>query len=146
MGHEPGETIGDSIADDAQAAPERALQERSLALDMDRVLATLAPREAQILRARYGLDDNKLKTLEEVGALFKVGATPACLADETHRENACPGDTQGPRVLGSMILHPHITAKSAGLRVALAICSLSPGAQGPAAACCWCTAALAQAG
>ena len=45
---------------------------------MDRVLSTLAPREADILRARYGLDDNKLKTLEEVGALFNVGPSSPC--------------------------------------------------------------------
>ena len=75
---EPGETIGDSIADDSAAAPERAAQERALAADMDRVLSTLAPREADILRARYGLDDNKLKTLEEVGALFNVGPSSPC--------------------------------------------------------------------
>ena len=76
--HEPGETIGESIADDSQSAPELAAQERALAMDMDRVLATLTPREAKILRARYGLDDNKLKTLEEVGALFNVGPSSPC--------------------------------------------------------------------
>ena len=49
------------------------LQARSLAMDIDKVLSTLTGREAQILRARYGLDDGKLKTLEEVGLLFEVG-------------------------------------------------------------------------
>ena len=49
------------------------LQARSLAMDIDKVLGTLTGREAQILRARYGLDDGKLKTLEEVGLLFEVG-------------------------------------------------------------------------
>ena len=42
-------------------------------MDIDKVLDTLTGREAQILRARYGLDDGKLKTLEEVGLLFQVG-------------------------------------------------------------------------
>ena len=88
--HEPGETIGDSIADDSQAAPERAL-----AMDMDRVLATLTPREAQILRARYGLDDNKLKTLEEVGALFNVRMTTStCPSDESLRRLVSFGHTE----------------------------------------------------
>jgi hypothetical protein len=36
------------------------------------VLGTLQPREAEILRARYGLQDGKLKTLEEVGEIFDV--------------------------------------------------------------------------
>ena len=46
------------------------------------MLATLAPREADILRARYGLDDNKLKTLEEVGALFNVSPPSPCPSEE----------------------------------------------------------------
>ena len=48
------------------------LQARSLEMDIDKVLGTLSGREAEILRARYGLDDGKLKTLEEVGVLFQV--------------------------------------------------------------------------
>ena len=36
------------------------------------MLGTLQPREAEILRARYGLQDGKLKTLEEVGEIFDV--------------------------------------------------------------------------
>lgn len=51
------------------------VQAHSLALDIDRVLSTLSPREALILRARYGLDDGKLKTLEEVGQLFEVSCS-----------------------------------------------------------------------
>lgn len=45
-------------------------------MDIDKVLSTLTGREAQILRARYGLDDGKLKTLEEVGVLFEVRSQP----------------------------------------------------------------------
>ena len=55
-------------------------------MDMDRVLATLAPREAEILRARYGLDDNKLKTLEEVGTLFNVRTTSAYPSENAEKQ------------------------------------------------------------
>ena len=44
-------------------------------MDVDKVLSTLGTREGDILRARYGLDDGKLKTLEEVGLLFSVRNT-----------------------------------------------------------------------
>ncbi|CAL5222992.1 g5436 [Coccomyxa viridis] len=72
LGYDQAETIGDVIADEGQAAPEEVAQARSLQMDIDKVLSTLTEREADILRARYGLDDGKLKTLEEVGVLFEV--------------------------------------------------------------------------
>jgi len=51
-------------------------------MDVDKVLSTLATREGDILRARYGLDDGKLKTLEEVGLLFSVrNNVSLCLSD-----------------------------------------------------------------
>ena len=37
-----------------------------------RVLATLSPRERDVLRLRYGLDDGRMKTLEEIGQIFDV--------------------------------------------------------------------------
>jgi Sigma-70, region 4 len=45
---------------------------RLLHMDIDNVLHTLSPRECGVLRMRYGLDDGQEKTLEEVGARFKV--------------------------------------------------------------------------
>lgn len=54
------------------------MQARSLQMDIDKVLSTLTEREADILRARYGLDDGKLKTLEEVGVLFEVRSQLQC--------------------------------------------------------------------
>ena len=39
---------------------------------LDEVLATLTPREAKVLRLRFGLEDGKSRTLEEVGSEFKV--------------------------------------------------------------------------
>jgi len=40
--------------------------------DLEGVLATLSPRERDVLRLRYGLDDGRMKTLEEIGQIFDV--------------------------------------------------------------------------
>ena len=39
---------------------------------MENVLDTLSPRERDVLRLRYGLDDGRMKTLEEIGQIFNV--------------------------------------------------------------------------
>ena len=39
---------------------------------LDEVMSTLTPREAKVLRLRFGLDDGKARTLEEVGKEFQV--------------------------------------------------------------------------
>ena len=44
--------------------------------DMDNVLHTLSARECGILRCRYGLDDDRPRTLEEVGHIFNVSRAP----------------------------------------------------------------------
>ncbi|CAL8468031.1 g7570 [Coccomyxa elongata] len=70
---DPGaDTVGESIADDTEASPEEVAVRLNLHADMDNVLATLTTREAGILRSRYGLDDGRQRTLEEVGQIFKV--------------------------------------------------------------------------
>ncbi len=72
---DPGaDTVGESIADDTEASPEEVAVRLNLHADMDNVLATLTTREAGILRSRYGLDDGRQRTLEEVGQIFKVRA------------------------------------------------------------------------
>ena len=74
---DPGaDTVGESIADDQEATPEEVAVRLNLHADMDNVLATLTTREAGILRSRYGLDDGRQRTLEEVGQIFKVRAPP----------------------------------------------------------------------
>ena len=40
--------------------------------DLEGVLATLSPRERDVLRLRYGIDDGRMKTLEEIGQIFDV--------------------------------------------------------------------------
>ena len=51
---------------------EGSLGDALLREDLDAVMSTLAPRERDVLRMRYGLDDGEPKTLEEVGAVFAV--------------------------------------------------------------------------
>ena len=40
--------------------------------DLENVLNTLTPRERDVVRMRYGFDDGRMKTLEEIGSLFAV--------------------------------------------------------------------------
>ncbi len=55
----------------------RAQVRLNLHRDMDNVLRTLSARECGILRCRYGLDDGRPRTLEEVGHAFNVSG-PRC--------------------------------------------------------------------
>lgn len=68
--------MGETIADDMEATPDEIAVRLNLHADMDNVLATLTEREAGILRSRYGLDDGRQRTLEEVGQVFKVRGGP----------------------------------------------------------------------
>jgi RNA polymerase primary sigma factor len=71
---ENGDTLGDTISDDSERSPEELAMRKNLQIDLDNVLATLTQREAGILRSRYGLDDGRQRTLEEVGLQFDVRA------------------------------------------------------------------------
>ncbi len=74
---DPGaDTVGETIADDNEASPEEVAVRLNLHQDMDNVLATLSERESGILRCRYGLDDGRQRTLEEVGQIFKASPAP----------------------------------------------------------------------
>ena len=63
-----GDFIEDTDAADAQDAVEFGFMREQL----DAVLSTLESRERQVLRMRYGLDDGRPRTLEEIGTLFGV--------------------------------------------------------------------------
>lgn len=52
--------------------PEEATMKNLLREDLENVLNTLSPRERDVVRMRYGFDDGKMKTLEEIGSLFAV--------------------------------------------------------------------------
>ena len=65
-------TFGDIVGDDNMANPLDALKERSQNADLRAMLDSLEPREAEIIRLRFGFDGYDEMTLEEVGRKFKV--------------------------------------------------------------------------
>jgi len=72
IGEEDDSHLGDFIPDDDAPAPAEAVAVTLLKEQLMDVLDSLTPREAKVLRLRYGLDDGKARTLEEVGKEFNV--------------------------------------------------------------------------
>lgn len=72
IGEEEDSHLGNFIPDDDAVAPEDAASMSLLKEQLAEVLKSLTPREAKVLRLRFGLDDGNPKTLEEVGAEFNV--------------------------------------------------------------------------
>ncbi|RAO99361.1 RNA polymerase sigma factor rpoD [Petrotoga sp. 9PW.55.5.1] len=64
--------IGDFLEDTEADKPEEIAVKMILKEEIEKVLETLRPKEATVLKMRYGLLDGKMKTLEEVGAFFNV--------------------------------------------------------------------------
>ena len=65
-------TLGDFIEDDKQKSPYEVTTEQMLKENVEEVLSALSDREARVLKMRFGLNDNKMMTLEEVGRKFGV--------------------------------------------------------------------------
>lgn len=57
---------------DSRNKPEETAQVESLRQDISRLINTLSPREQDVVRMRYGLDDGEIRTLEEIGSIFSV--------------------------------------------------------------------------
>ncbi len=72
VGSEEDSELGDFVEDQRMTSPYEATNRAILREELNSVLKTLNSREEQVLRYRYGLDDNSPKTLEEVGKLFNV--------------------------------------------------------------------------
>ena len=72
IGEEEDSHLGDFIEDDNVPAPAEAAAFTLLKEQLDEVLSTLTDREQKVLRLRFGLEDGKARTLEEVGKEFKV--------------------------------------------------------------------------
>lgn len=72
IGEENDSTIGEFIIDKQAINPLENSIHTDLAQTLKKSLAMLTPREEKIIRLRYGLDDNKSRTLEEVGLIFNV--------------------------------------------------------------------------
>ena len=71
IGKEEDSRLGDFIEADIEN-PDQDVAKNLLREDLEGVLATLSPRERDVLRLRYGLDDGRMKTLEEIGQIFDV--------------------------------------------------------------------------
>lgn len=71
IGKEEDSRLGDFIEADGET-PEDRVSKNLLREDLENVLDTLSPRERDVLRLRYGLDDGRMKTLEEIGQIFNV--------------------------------------------------------------------------
>ena len=72
IGEEEDSHLGDFIPDDDAPAPAEAAAFTMLKEQLINVLDTLTPREENVLRLRFGLDDGRARTLEEVGKEFNV--------------------------------------------------------------------------
>ncbi len=72
IGEEDDSHLGDFIQDEDSPAPHDAASYTLLKEQLEEVMSTLTPREAKVLKLRFGLEDGKSRTLEEVGSQFNV--------------------------------------------------------------------------
>lgn len=72
IGEEDDSHLGDFIQDEDSPAPHDSAAYTLLKEQLEEVMNTLTPREAKVLKLRFGLEDGKARTLEEVGREFEV--------------------------------------------------------------------------
>ena len=72
IGEEEDSHLGDFIPDDDAPAPQDAASHTLLKEQLNEVLSSLTPREEKVLKLRFGLEDGRSRTLEEVGEEFNV--------------------------------------------------------------------------
>lgn len=72
VGKDLTSTLGEFIADETLEDPEVKIMKQLLKQDVNRVLKTLTEREITVMKLRYGLEDGKMRTLEEIGRSFNV--------------------------------------------------------------------------
>ena len=72
IGEEEDSRLGDFIEDSKASSPSDLAESNMLKEQLIQVLATLTPREEKVIRMRFGLDDSRPRTLEEVGREFSV--------------------------------------------------------------------------
>jgi RNA polymerase primary sigma factor len=72
LGKEEDSSLSDFIADDNDCRPDVSSTERMLKAHIKELLVDLLPREAEVLKLRYGLEDGQARTLEQVGRIFNI--------------------------------------------------------------------------
>ena len=72
IGEEDDSHLGDFIKDERNMSPEEYATNEMLKDEISEVLLTLTEREEKVIRLRFGLEDGKSRTLEEVGQMFGV--------------------------------------------------------------------------
>ena len=72
VGEEEDTHLADFIPDDSSPTPSEAVSFQLLKEQLDRVLHTLSPREEMVIKLRFGFDDGRPRTLEEVGSEFNI--------------------------------------------------------------------------
>ena len=72
IGEEEDSHLGDFIEDNDSPSPSELAAYTLLREQLEEIIQTLTPREAKVLRLRFGLEDGKARTLEEVGKEFNV--------------------------------------------------------------------------
>lgn len=72
VGEDDSAELGDLIGDENSVNPVDDLQNKNMLGDLKQMIDTLDPREAEIIRLRFGLNGDKPKTLEEVGEMFDI--------------------------------------------------------------------------
>ena len=72
IGEEDDSHLGDFIKDERNLSPEEFATNEMLKEEISQVLETLTEREEKVIRLRFGLEDGKPRTLEEVGQMFGV--------------------------------------------------------------------------
>ena len=72
VGEEEDSRLGEFIADDMIMAPDETASQELLKGHVRDILDTLTPRERKVLELRFGLEDDRQRTLEEVGKEFGV--------------------------------------------------------------------------
>ena len=82
IGKDGDATVADLIEDDTEETAEEAATLGLMTKDMENLLYTLSEREGDVLRLRYGLDDGREKTLEEVGRILLVSSVTAFLCNQ----------------------------------------------------------------
>ena len=64
--------LGDVLEDTSVGSPEDSLEPRDLSSQVERALATLSPKERDVLRLRFGIGDDAPLTLEEIGQRYAL--------------------------------------------------------------------------